>query len=281
MRSVLIKILAFGITTATASCSTIDRGKGRIKATSSEHEYDAYPDLTLTTVGNKALKADVFVPYRNGTKQPLPTILLIHGGGWENGSKEQMTPIAERLATAGFAVVNISYRFAPQYTWPAQIDDCKAALQWTKEHAAEYGFDVNRLGTFGYSAGAHLALILGYDEASGIRAVIDGAGPTDLTLISDAPLVKQLIGSSIMEKPESYRAASPYFMVTDRSPPTFIYYGEHDWIVDPSQNTNLLKSLESHKIPNDSYLAFFGHIATFLFDEKETELAIAFLKKHL
>lgn len=275
------KMLALVVVLCVTSCSTIDRGKGRTKAVSSDREYHAYSDIPFATVAAKTLKADVFVPYHKTKTHQFPTVLLIHGGGWENGNKEQMTPIAERLARAGFAVVNISYRFAPAYTWPAQIEDCRAALQWTKDHATQYGFDLKHLGTFGYSAGAHLALMLGYENPSDIRAVVDGAGPTDFTAISEAPLVQQLMGFPMKVSPESYRAASPYFLVNDKTPATFVYYGEHDWIVEPVQNTKLLKALKDHEIPHDSYQAFFGHIATFLFDEKENELAIQFLKRHI
>lgn len=286
-KNLLSFVLLGLVTCANNSCSTYQRGKGTLKASSVMGEFKVYPDKVFASPAGQNLKADVFIPDISQPKSGFPVVLLIHGGGWTNGNKEQMTPIAERLARAGFAVVNISYRFAPTHKWPAQLEDCESALKWIQDQASVYGFDLERVATFGYSAGAHLALMLGYTAKSPtgtellVKAVINGAGPVDLLDFPDAPLVKQLIGPSVTKNPKAYRDASPIYFVTDKSPPTFVYYGENDWIVDAQQNKKLLSELAKHGVYHASHEAFFGHIATFLFDEEQTTLAIKFLKRSL
>ena len=87
----------------------------------------------------------------------LPVLLNIHGGAWVYGDKKVYAPYCMYLATQGFAVVNASYRLAPKHTFPAPLEDVGAMVEWTVNHAEEYGLDVSNLFFVGDSAGAHLA----------------------------------------------------------------------------------------------------------------------------
>ena len=106
--------------------------------------------------GSHALqKLDVYRPAGQGTK-PLPVIVSIHGGGWFYGSKELYSHYCMRLAQRGFAVVNFSYRLAPEFRYPAPVEDSCTVLRWVQAHAAQYGLDTNNLFILGDSAGGQL-----------------------------------------------------------------------------------------------------------------------------
>ena len=110
--------------------------------------YSTYPETLL----------DVYYP--EGTSRPLPTIISIHGGGWFTGSKQLYSHYCLRLADRGFTVVNFNYRLAPEYKYPAPLEDCCALLHWIKENAAAYYIDLNNVFVVGDSAGGQIALQL-------------------------------------------------------------------------------------------------------------------------
>ena len=101
---------------------------------------------------------DVYYP--EGTTEPLPTIVSIHGGGWFYGSKELYSFYCMDLALRGFTVVNFSYRLAPEHKYPAALEDCCTVLHWVKDHAADYLIDIDNLFTVGDSAGGQLSFQL-------------------------------------------------------------------------------------------------------------------------
>ena len=112
----------------------------------------------------QALHADLYLPQKAG---PHPVVLMIHGGGWANRSRDDMRGISRRLARSGYAVFNINYRFAPYFTYPAQLHDMYQALAWIDANAATYDLDRGRINAWGYSSGAHLAaLIASFNRAS-------------------------------------------------------------------------------------------------------------------
>lgn len=102
---------------------------------------------------------DVYLP--EGSKTPLPTIISIHGGGWFYGDKELYSHYCMGLATRGFAVVNFSYRLAPEHKYPAPLEDCCSVLSWVQQHGAQYHIDLNNLFLVGDSAGGQLCCQLG------------------------------------------------------------------------------------------------------------------------
>ncbi len=97
---------------------------------------------------------DVYYP--KGTKGLLPTIISIHGGGWFYGDKELYSNYCMRLAQRGFAVVNFTYRLAPEHKYPAALEDCCKVLHWVREHGGSFHIDLNALFTVGDSAGGQL-----------------------------------------------------------------------------------------------------------------------------
>ena len=103
-------------------------------------------------------KLDIYYP--EGTNQPLPTIISIHGGGWFYGSKLLYSHYCLRMANRGFTVVNFDYRLAPEYKYPAPLEDCCQVLRWIQAHAGEYCIDLNNVFVVGDSAGGQLAFQL-------------------------------------------------------------------------------------------------------------------------
>lgn len=112
-------------------------------------------DLAYVGDGHERQTLDVFVP--ETADGPLPLIIWIHGGGWQNGSKDGCPPLRTGFTERGYAVASINYRLSGHAVFPAQIEDCKAAIRWLRAHAEEYGLDPQRFGVWGSSAGGHLA----------------------------------------------------------------------------------------------------------------------------
>ncbi|WP_455453789.1 alpha/beta hydrolase [Streptococcus salivarius] len=95
--------------------------------------------------------------FPNTRENKFPTIINIHGGAWVYGDKKIYAPYCMNLAEAGFAVINASYRLAPDHHFPCQIEDVALIVQWVIDHAEEYHLDLDNLFVIGDSVGAHLA----------------------------------------------------------------------------------------------------------------------------
>ena len=137
----------------------------------------------------------------------------------------------------GYAAISPQYRFCPKEVFPAQVQDVKAAVRWVKTHAKEYDIDPERVGAVGFSAGGHLAMMLGLTGSadglegegsadgpdSRVKAVVNFFGPTDLAAADipevSLPLVKDFLGGTAKEKPELAAKASPVTYVTKDDAP--------------------------------------------------------------
>lgn len=151
-----------------------------------------------------------------------PTIVVIYGGAWQHGSPNDDAPFSRYMAAQGYTVVAIDYRHAPQYRFPAQLDDVRTALTYIQQHAAALEVDLDRVALMGRSAGAHLAMLAAYQPntiAIPIRAVVSYYGPVDLTKgyydlphpdpINSRAVLKAFLGGTPEEKPALYQQASP------------------------------------------------------------------------
>ena len=142
--------------------------------------------------GDVALLADLFVPKQEGA---FPGVLLVHGGAWRQGSKSRYEGLAIELVRRGYSVMAIDYRLAPEHKFPAQLEDCVAALSWLHKNAAAYKVDKSRIGAWGYSAGGQLVALLGATLPSErarqddvrLQAVVAGGAPTDFQKLAAAP----------------------------------------------------------------------------------------------
>jgi len=196
-----------------------------------------------------------------------------------------MDKIAKRLARENFVVFNISYSLAPKYHYPAQIEDCRAALLWMRRNADTIKIDSERIGVWGYSAGGHLAALLGVMEGNKsdkVKAVVAGSTPHDLTLYPADESTIKFLGTTFEKDPELFRKASPVFNVSAGDPPMFLYHGTWDRIVDLKHTLDMQQALERAGVMNELHLVKgLGHIPLFLFNSTAVTHGIRFLKQQL
>lgn len=201
-----------------------------------------------------AAKLDI---YSQGTGTDRPAVLVIHGGGWRQGSRSDMADHARRFAEAGFVAVNIDYRLTPSGRFPHAVQDCVCALAYVRANAADLGIDPDRIATYGYSAGGHLATMLGmaagheavapdceWGDTGPARAVVSGAGPQDMALLPEVDAVVDFVGGTRAAVPELYAAASPLSYVAAGAPPTLFITGDADWFVDIEHSRRMQRALE-------------------------------------
>lgn len=240
-------------------------------------------NVTYSTVGSVKLRMDIVKP---GTPGPHPGILLIHGGSWRAGSKNMFQPFLSGFGEAGFVACAVQYRLSPKHKWPAHVDDVKAAVRWMRDNARDLDLDPKRIASLGFSAGGHLALMLGVmDEEEGktpfkVQTVINWFGPTDLTKL-DSKTVREFLGARLDEKPEVWKGASPLNHISPDDPPVLTLHGRKDRLVPVSQATRLHAALKKAKVESKIVLMDAGHGwgGKMLMDSlKQTK---AFLLKHL
>lgn len=281
-------IAALALSTAGA-CSTHVGRPGGAGPAPVHSGYTIARDVGFTpTDWPQRLLADVYRPAGAG---PFPSVLLLHGGAWKRGDREQVEHTAERLAARGFLVVNATYRFVPQHVWPAQLHDAQQALRWMRSaDGAAQGVDAARIATFGYSAGGHLAALLGAtadDPRSGtpalaVKAVVAGGTPADLPVFCDGRLVPALIGKPCSAGLQAYRDASPIHHVSAGDPPVFVYHAGLDLLV-PVRHAEAYKAvLDRAGVTNEFFvIRGHGHISAHFFDGAAIDAAIDFLDRYL
>ena len=136
-------------------------------------------DVEYARPGGKAVLLDLHVPDGPG---PFPAAILIHGGGFDEGSKStNVRPLFDVLANAGYAWFSIDYRMAPEFRQPQASEDVSSAIQWVKANAATYHVDVAKIALIGESVGGFLVNYAGTHETpeTRVRAVVDIYGPVD------------------------------------------------------------------------------------------------------
>jgi acetyl esterase/lipase len=218
---------------------------------------EVYRDLVYVPGGNKRQSLDLFVPGRGD--EPLPLIVWIHGGGWKYGSKN-FCPVLS-WTKKGYVVASINYRLSQDAKFPAQIEDCEAAVGWLREHAEKYHIDRDRVVAWGASAGGHLASLVGtawdvteweqgHEKGSSrVEAVIDWYGRSDLTPVSTNPAFAHspsafLLGGSGNDVARLAKEASPIFYASRDDPPFLIMHGDRDNVVPLRQSQALAEALK-------------------------------------
>jgi acetyl esterase/lipase len=219
-------------------------------------------DIAYVPNGHERQKLDLFIP--PGATNPLPLIIWVHGGAWKGGSKEQCPAL--RYLQRGYAVASVNYRLSQHAIFPAQIEDCKAAVRWLRAHAKEHHLDPQRFAAWGASAGGHLVALLGtagdvkaFDAgenlgvSSRVQAVVDFFGPTDFTQMSKFSLTNspfdhdaanspesELIGGAVQQNEDKAAKANPVTYVSRDDAPFLIMHGNRDNLV-PYQQSELLR----------------------------------------
>jgi len=256
-------------------------------------------DIPYVSGGTDQQRLDLYLP---PWRTPTPLVVWIHGGGWEKGSKSFC--MAKGLLAYGYAAASIDYRFSSAAIYPAQIEDCKAAIRYLRAHAAEYGIDPKRIGVWGGSAGGHLVALLGttgnirdFDvgenlgQSSAVQCVVDWFGPSDFlhwgatsTLRPENPdnPLTRLVGGPISTHQEAARRASPFYFVQRDSAPFLIMHGDHDTLVPLQQSEELNAALQKAGVESTlKVIPGAGHGGPGFKTAENLELIKDFLQKHL
>lgn len=211
------------------------------------------PELNVTyaKMGDTSLQMDVYRPAP--TAKPTAAVVVIHGGAWMGGQRQDMASLSKLISESGMLAATVSYRLAPKSTWPSMVDDVQTAVRYLRANAKAYNIDPKRIGAAGASAGGHLALMLGvrdtrdkqtllYPEySSKVSAVFDIFGPTDF---NDFPKEFDAAFAIVLGKPRKdataeIKDASPINFVDKNSAPVFIYQGMNDPLVNFNQSKKL------------------------------------------
>jgi len=238
--------------------------------------------ITYRQVGEHELKIDIYLPEGEG---PHPTIVWIHGGGWIIGDRS-WCEIAEEANRRGLAVASIDYRLSGEARFPAQIEDCKAAIRWLRANSDKYNLDPDLFGVWGVSAGGHLAALVATDNNdpdSEVQAACVYCGLTNFDTITGRTslyIINRLLGGPLNDNRELGREASPIFHIDGSECPFFIAHGDGDDLVPPSQSWELHEALTEAGVKSDlKMLSGEGHF--FYRDEKHIVAGVDFFKKTL
>jgi acetyl esterase len=211
----------------------------------------AQPDGTLLTL-------DAHIPDGPG---PFPAAVLVHGGGWIAGDKQQyITYIFQPLTDAGFAWFSINYRLAPKYAFPAPTDDIESAIAFVQKNAAKYKVDPHRLALIGESAGGHLVSYVGAHDGSkmGIAAVVSLYGIHDFISACAAwkPIPTEIFQLFHISSVDAGTApilirASPVVYVKREMPPFLLIHGSKDEDVPYQQSVEMCQKMKAVGAPCD------------------------------
>ena len=245
---------------------------------------------------------DIYIPANTNGK--LPLVVFIHGGGWVGNDKYAdmgyMPNTINAMLDNGFAVASIDYRFAQNAVFPAILQDCNKAVSFLYDNAAKYNLDKNKFALMGFSAGGHLASLMGTSHNNKVenlyfpksyrpfkyKAVVDFYGPMDLTLFpgSEDPKAPEsiLIGATPVARPDLAKSASPLTYIDKNDPPYLIFHGEKDNIVS-NRHSKLLNSwLNHYRIKNElTIVKDAPHFGTMYDVEEIRNKVISFLKAEL
>ena len=258
-----------------------------------EPKIEIHNDVVCGMGGSTELKLDL-APLTNA-KGSLPCLLIFHGGGWVQGDKAQFRPLVHFIAEEGYVAATVQYRLSQPgrgnpNAWPAQIEDAKCAVRYIRAHAKRWNVDPDRIAAMGFSAGAHLSMLLGTmdpadglegtgghaEQSSKVNAVIGFYGPAclgcrppeDRMAIAKLPMEEKqrimrgmalsaILGSDFAKDPA---LASPVNYVNPGDAPMLLFQGTLDRLV-PSFHTELMMdALTKAKVPGKAvFMLGLGH----------------------
>ena len=267
-------------------------------------------DIRYVPDGDAAQALDLYLPEAGGEKA-RPLVVWIHGGGWQGGNKSGCPAVG--FVNDGYVVASVEYRFSQKAKFPAQIQDCQAAIRWLRANSKKYNIDAEHIGVWGDSAGGHLVALLGTsggkkafaaiggneDQSDRVQAVCDWYGPADFTLVmkqaeedknaknifkfnTPKDPYSELIGVNLDNNKEKTDAVSPVHYVSKDNPPMLIMHGTHDTLVPFAQSEELTEALKKTGV--EVLLQKFpgaGHGGAVFGSPPVRELIETFFAKHL
>ena len=239
-------------------------------------------NIVFKKINGKKLKLDIYIPKRNNT-ETFPAVLLIHGGGWLTGSKENERPMAQQLAMNGYVGITVSYRLGSEATYPAAVNDLKDAIVWAKKHAKKYNINKDKIAVLGASAGAQLATLIGVTPNSPIfnidkqfsnqvQAIVNVDGIVSFihpeaeseSKTGKVSMADIWLNGSKNENFKNWKEASPLEYVNKNTPPIIFinssqprFHAGRDDMVSKLNGFNIYH--EIHIIPNSPHSFWLVH----------------------
>ena len=292
LRALLTAAVCIAAQPATAEPNAItDVGKARVFT---NQTYN--PD-----VDGRAGLCDVYVPKAEAPDEGRAAVVVIHGGAWMSGDKWMLQAYCQRLARHGIVAIAINYRLAPKHKFPCQVDDVRQALIWTAENADQYAIDLDRLGVFGYSAGGHLAAMVGtvaneqmevrlttsnwaaddgrWNKLPSVAAMcLGGAWCNCLEMPIDNTTLAYFLGGSRRNAAEAYKAASPRVHASAGDPIAKFIHGDSDFLVPQANALSLYRPLKAAGVDvRFTSMPDQGHMTTFM-NTKTQESVLEFFQ---
>jgi acetyl esterase/lipase len=259
---------------------------------------------------SSAQKMDIYLPEGNG---PFPIVVLIHGGAFISGDKSGEAANAAALVANGIAAASINYRLSSEAIFPAQIQDCKAAVRFLRANATKYKLNPDKIGSWGASAGGNLSALLGTSSgvaelegaslgnsgfSSAVIASVDWFGPINfLTMDSEAAALgftistnsatspeSKLMGAAVQTIPAQVAKANPTTYITTDDAVFFIQVGSLDRNIPYTQSLNFYNALKTTLGDNKvSYelISGAGHGGTQFTTSANMAKVMAFFTKYL
>lgn len=244
----------------------------RVRSLADEGTFRVAKRMSNRTYSRNGSKLDVYAPA--GATPPeggWPAIVAMPGGGWKWASKDEYGAGIAGMAKYGYVIVAIEYAFSnDRPSWPANINDVRAAIRWVRSNAAKLNVNPDRIATMGESAGGHLAALAAVlpdgpvktegantarsrpvpgEISSRVQAAVVFYGPTDLPLEWQQqpevrPYLARFLGGTLAKREGRYVAASPISHVSSDDPPVYLVQGTRDHVVDSTQATNFADALQ-------------------------------------
>ncbi len=254
------------------------------------------PDVVFGRGGERELLCDVYDPPFDGALRP--GVLLVHGGAWKLGNRQQLKGYGFLIGRQDFVCVACEYRLSEEAQWPAQLHDVKAAIRWMRANADELRLDPNRIAIMGASSGGQMALIAAetFDDpacegtggnpgvSSAVAAVIAFYAPTRLS--PEGPMLREFTDLVMGEAASAadYRAASPIELAQAGHPPTLLFHSNLDDIVPRQQSLSLYEKLAALGVPVELHV-YDGEPHAFdsrpELGRESANLVGSFLRRHL
>ena len=256
------------------------------------------PDVPFLP-GDREEKADIYFPTSVTKGALLPAVLVIHGGGFNDGDKARPREIsfATNLVARGYVVMSINYKLRKRQgetTWPQPVLDAKTAVRWLRKNAAALGIDQERIGVMGGSAGGNLSAMLaltgpkdGFDGAdqpyaefsSRVSCAVDLYGAVKLMEYHDM----KMFAKTREEAPELYEKASPVNYASVGDAPMLVLHGSKDETVPLAQSEALVAALKKAGVEHE-FIVVTNAAHTFNLTPPQQDLrpaVLGFLDKHL
>ena len=303
------RLVAFLLFSASSSLAQTATTSDAASFTAELFRYEVHPNIVYHVANNYEAKLDVYKPA--GASQPTPVVIVIHGGGWIAGSKEERVLEIMPYLQMGIAAVNVEYRMANVSLAPAAVEDCRCALHWVFANAKRFNFDPTRVVLQGGSAGGHLVLMTGMltpaagfdhqcwngednvwsqnpgtDKDPRVAAIVNWFGIADVVDELHGANAKGYAVVWLGDQPnadEMAKRVSPINYVNKNNPPIITIHGDKDALVPYTQSVRLHKALDAAGVPNELYTVLGAGHGGFTYEQNQRSWAEIreFLKKNV